>query len=163
MPFPGKHKALREFSFGVYNDPFMQVKCLHALSMLKKTNEELEEIMQGLVSSLETKRNSGRSILYQTVQTICALSGKTSLRGLAFTQIGRLLSMRDPNVLYSSLSVFARVLYEENEFLARRIRGVKDGKIILESDDGRAGKKTISPRGNIDIFGVVTACIKKFR
>ena len=55
------------------------------------------------------------------------------------------------------------VLYEENEFLARRIRGVKDGKIILESDDGRAGKKTISPRGNIDIFGVVTACIKKFR
>ena len=34
------------------------------------------------------------------------------------------------------------VLYVENEFLARRIRGVKDGKIILESDDGRAGKKT---------------------
>lgn len=55
------------------------------------------------------------------------------------------------------------VLYEENEFLARRIRGVKDGKIILESDDGRVGKKTISPRGNLDIFGVVTACIKKFR
>lgn len=109
------NRALKEFSFGVYNDPFMQVKCLQALSMLKKTNEELEEIMQGLVSSLETKRNSGRSILYQTVQTVCALSGKTSLRGLAFTQIGRLLSMRDPNVLYSSLSVFARVLYEENE------------------------------------------------
>ena len=55
------------------------------------------------------------------------------------------------------------VIYVENEFLARRIRGVKDGKIILESDDGRAGEKTISPRGNIDIFGVVTACIKKFR
>ena len=108
------NRALKEFSFGVYNDPFMQVKCLKALGMLKKNNDELEGILQNLVSSLETKRNSGRSILYQTVETICALSTKTSLRGLAFTQIGRLLSMRDPNVLYSSLSVFARVLYEES-------------------------------------------------
>lgn len=55
------------------------------------------------------------------------------------------------------------IFYLESEFLARRIRGVKDGKIILESDDGRAGKKTISPRGNIDIFGVVTASIRRFR
>lgn len=55
------------------------------------------------------------------------------------------------------------IFYLESEFLARRIRGVKDGKIILESDDGRGGKKTVSPRGNIDIFGVVTASIRRFR
>lgn len=55
------------------------------------------------------------------------------------------------------------IFYLESEFLARRIRGVKEGKIILESDDGRGGKKTVSPRGNIDIFGVVTASIRRFR
>ncbi len=55
------------------------------------------------------------------------------------------------------------IFYLESEFLARRIRGIKEGKIILESDDGRGGKKTVSPRGNIDIFGVVTASIRRFR
>lgn len=55
------------------------------------------------------------------------------------------------------------IFYLESEFLARRISGIKEGKIILESDDGRGGKKTVSPRGNIDIFGVVTASIRRFR
>jgi hypothetical protein len=113
------NRALKEFSFGVFNDPFMQLHCLKAISLLKKRNDELEGILQSLVSSTETKRNTGRSLLYETVETICIVSKQPSLRGLAFNQIGRLLSSKDPNILYSALSVFARVLYREHSVLNR--------------------------------------------
>jgi hypothetical protein len=112
-------RPLKEFSFGVFHDPFMQVNCLRAISLIKRRNDELEGVLQSLVSSTETKRNTGRSILYETVETICTVSKKPSLRGLAFNQIGRLLSSKDPNVLYSALSVFARVLYREHSVLNR--------------------------------------------
>jgi hypothetical protein len=112
-------RPLKEFSFGVFNDPFMQVNCLKALTLLKKGTDELDGVLQSLVSSTETKRNTGRSILYETVEAICSVSDKSSLRGIAFNQIGRLLSSKDPNVLYSALSVFAKVLYRANSVLNR--------------------------------------------
>jgi len=107
-------RPTREFSSGVYNDPFMQIKAMQALCLLKKRPEEIEGILQSIISSTEYRRNTGRAILYQAVETIVAVSKKPALRGLAFNQVGRLLSMKDPNVLYSALSAFARVLYSEN-------------------------------------------------
>ena len=106
-------RATREFAYGVFNDPYMQVKCMKALGLLKNKSEELDGLLQSIISSTVPKKNTGRTILYQAVETIIAISSKTSLRALAFNQIGRMLVMRDPNVLYSALSVFARVLYAE--------------------------------------------------
>ncbi|OHT10094.1 Adaptin N terminal region family protein [Tritrichomonas foetus] len=114
------NRPLREYSYNGYNDPYMQVKTLKALSLLKRSSsEELDGILQIIVSNTEAK-NTGRSILYQSVETIVTICKNISIRGLAFNQIGRLLSFKDPNVLYSSLSVLARVLYKEKEILANR-------------------------------------------
>ena len=112
-------RGTREFTYGVFNDPYMQIKAMHALALLKKPSDELDTILQSIVSSTETRRNTGRAVLYQAVELVVAISQTPSLRGLAFNQVGRLLSMKDPNVLYSALSVFARVLYTERDIINR--------------------------------------------
>ena len=73
------------------NDPFLQIKIMKALSSLKHKNEELDSVLQMIISSVEIKQNTGRAILYQAAETILAVSDNSSLRGLAFNQIGRLL------------------------------------------------------------------------
>ena len=112
-------RGTREFTYGVFNDPYMQIKAMLALTLLKKPSDELDSILQSIVSSTETRRNTGRAVLYQAVELVVAVSQTPSLRGLAFNQVGRLLSMKDPNVLYSALSVFARVLYTERDIINR--------------------------------------------
>ena len=105
----------KEFKFKEFNDPFMQIKCLKALGSLRKTSKELEELLQSIVSSTITKKNMalGRSILYEAVETVIAVSDNPSLRALAFNQIGRLFKTKSPSVIYSSLSAFARILQSQ--------------------------------------------------
>ena len=112
-------RATREFSYGVFNDPYMQVKALRALALLQNRSDELDGLLQSIISSTVPRKNTGRSILFQAVETIVAVSRKHSLRALAFNQVGRLLAMRDANVLYSALSVFAKVLYHERVIIDR--------------------------------------------
>ncbi|KAK8882757.1 AP-1 complex subunit gamma-1 [Tritrichomonas musculus] len=112
-------RATREFAYGVFNDPYMQVKSMKALGLLQNRSDELDGLLQSIISSTVPKKNTGRTILYQAVECIVSVSTKSSLRALAFNQIGRMLSMRDPNVLYSALSVFARVLYAEKVIIDR--------------------------------------------
>ena len=90
-----------------------------ALALLKKTSPELEQTLQSIITSAEMNRNTGRAVFHEAVDTIVALSSNASLKGLAFNQVGRLLSMRDPNVLYSALSSFARVLYSQRSVINR--------------------------------------------
>jgi hypothetical protein len=112
-------RPTREFCYGQFNDPYLQIKAMQALALLRKRSDELDGILQSIVSGTETRRNTGRAILYQAVETIVALCKKAALRGLAFNQVGRLLSMKDPSVLYSALSSFARVLYAERAIINR--------------------------------------------
>jgi hypothetical protein len=112
-------RSSREFNYGVFNDPYMLMKTMRALSLLGKPSDELDNILQSIISSTETRRNTGRAVLYRAVDTVVCVSGKASLRGLAFNRVGRLLSMRDPNILYSALSSFARVLYREQSMINR--------------------------------------------
>jgi hypothetical protein len=112
-------RGSREFNYGIFNDPYMLMKTMKALAILGKPNEELDGILQSIISSTETRRNTGRAVLYEAVDTVVCVSNKASLRGLAFNQVGRLLSMRDPNILYSALSSFARVLYREQSMINR--------------------------------------------
>jgi hypothetical protein len=112
-------RPTREFCYGVFNDPYMQIRAMTALSALGKRSDELEEVLQSLISGTDTQRNIGRAILYQAVETIVVISKKQSLRGLAFNQVGRLLSLKEPNILYSALSSFARVLYSGESVVSR--------------------------------------------
>ncbi|KAH0792436.1 Adaptin N terminal region family protein [Histomonas meleagridis] len=100
----------KEFKFETFNDPFMQINCLKALGALKKSSQELDELLQTIISSTVTKKNIGRSILYEAVETVITVSNNPSLRALAFNQIGRLFKTNNPSVIYSSLSAFARIL-----------------------------------------------------
>ena len=112
-------RGSREFNYGVFNDPAMLMKAMKALALLKRGSDELDGILQSIISSTETRRNTGRAVLYQAVDTIVAVSNKPALRGLAFNQVGRLLSMHEPNILYSALSSFARVLNIEQSMINR--------------------------------------------
>lgn len=101
------------------SDPFLQVKVLEILSLLKSPSDELDEVLASIVSSADMKRSDGRAVLLQAVQTIVSVGKKQSLRTLAFNQIGKLLSFRESNVLYSALNVFSRVLYANRDILDR--------------------------------------------
>jgi len=101
------------------SDPFLQVKVLEILSLLKAPSDDLDEVLASIVSTADLKRSDGRVVLLQAVQTIVSVGKKPSLRTLAFNQIGRLLSFRESNILYSALSVFSRVLYANRDILDR--------------------------------------------
>ena len=101
------------------SDPFLQVKVLEILALLRSPSDDLDEVLASIVSTVDMKRSDGRSVLLQAVQTIVAVGKKPSLRTLALTYIGRLLSFRESNVLYSALNVFSRVLYANRDIIDR--------------------------------------------
>jgi len=112
-------KASREFQFTVFNDPFLQIRIMKILAVLQKPSDDLDDVLESITTGVEIKRNTGRALLFQAVETIVASAKKPSLRGLAFAQIGRLFQFKDSNVLYSALSVFSRVLYAGREIIDR--------------------------------------------
>ena len=109
----------REFAFKVFNDPFLQIRVMKILAVLNKPSDDLDDVLESIATGVDIKRNTGRALLFQAVETIVATAKKPSLRGLAFSQVGRLLQFREANVLYSALSVFSRVLYAGREIVGR--------------------------------------------
>lgn len=114
-----EQRSPNEYTFGVFNNPFLQIAVLRCLQELKTPSDDLDEILSTLVTSLDVRRSTGRSILLQTVQTIGTCAKKPSLRSLAFNQIGRLFTFSEANILYSALSAFSRILYNENQMIDR--------------------------------------------
>ena len=112
-------KPPREFAFTVFNDPFLQIRVMKILGLLKRPSDELDDVLESIATGVYLKRNTGRALLFQAVETIVATAKKSSLRGLAFSQVGRLFEFREANVLYSALSVFSRVLYAGREIVGR--------------------------------------------
>lgn len=111
-----------EFRMSIFNDPFLQVKTLKLLGMLRQPSDELDEALTFLVTTVDARRNTGRTLLLQGVETIGLSAKKQSLCGLAFNQIGRLLNHKEPNVLYSVLSAFSKILYNGAEIIDRSSR-----------------------------------------
>lgn len=111
-----------EFRMAIFNDPFLQIKTLKLLGMLRQPSDELDEALTFLVTTVDARRNTGRSLLLQGVETIGLAAKKQSLTGLAFNQIGRLLNNKEPNVLYSVLSAFSKILYNGAEIIDRSSR-----------------------------------------
>ena len=109
----------REFAFTVFNDPFLQIRVMKILAVLNRPSDDLDDVLEAIATGVDIKRNTGRALLFQAVETIVATAKKPSLRGLAFSQVGRLFQFREANVLYSALSVFSRVLYAGREIVGR--------------------------------------------
>ena len=84
---------------------------MRIVACLQTQSDELDDLLSTIVAGVDVRRNTGRTILFQAIQTIKICAKKPSLRSLAYNQIGRLFSLKDPNVLYSALSTFSRVLY----------------------------------------------------
>ena len=115
-------KPTAEFRMAIFNDPFLQIKTMQLLGMLGVHSKELDEALTFLVTTVDARRNTGRSLLLQAVETIGMAAKKQSLCGLAFNQVGRLLNHKEPNILYSVLSVFSRILYNGSEIIDRSSR-----------------------------------------
>jgi hypothetical protein len=115
-------RPANEFRMSIFNDPFLQIKAMQLLGELQVRSDELDDVLTSLVTAVDIRRNTGRSILFQAVATIGKTAKKSSLCGLAFNQIGRLFSFRDPNVLYSALAGFSQVLYNGREIIDRSSR-----------------------------------------
>lgn len=99
-------RPTQEFHFGVFNDQFLQI-----LAALK--------LLSAIVTGVEIQRNSGRSLLLAAVSAIGQTAKKASLRSLAFNQVGRLFSSPQPNLLYSALSMFSRILDSNSTIIDR--------------------------------------------
>ena len=104
-------KPIQEFAFGTFNDPFLMIKIMKMLAALGSSSNEIDDLLSTIATTVDVRRNTGRSILFQTIQTINACAKKPALRSLAYNQIGRLFAFKEPNVLYSALSSFSRALY----------------------------------------------------
>lgn len=115
-------KPTLEFRMSTFNDPFLQIKAMQLLGLLKQPSDELDDALTALVTAIDSRRNTGRSLLFQAVDTIGLTAKKPSLYSLALNQIGRLLNIRQPNVLYSALSVFSKLLYNGQEIINRSSR-----------------------------------------
>jgi hypothetical protein len=115
-------RGSREFNSGVFNDPDMLMKTMEAVSHRGKPKEELDGVLQSIISSTDTRRHTGRAVLYRAVDTVVCVSRNASLRGLALNQVGGSLLMRDANVLYSALASFVRVLYWEQSMMDDKSR-----------------------------------------
>jgi hypothetical protein len=113
-------KEENEYTFIIFQDPFLQITLLRLLAALKHPSEELDDVLSLVATGSSVIRNAGRSTLLQTVATIAAVAKKPALRSLAFNQVGRLFSHgKQANTLYSALSAFSRILYSEGSILDR--------------------------------------------
>ena len=112
-------RSTKEFAFGIFNDPFLQIRIMNILSYIKAPSDELDDVLSSIVTGVDVQRNTGRSLLLQAVQTIGLTAKKPSLRSLAFNQVGRLFTFPQPNLLYSALSMFSRILYNNSTIIDR--------------------------------------------
>lgn len=115
-------KPTNEFRMSSYNDPFLQIKTMQLLGLLKQPSDELDDVLTSAITAIDSRRNTGRALLFQAVETIGQTAKKASLYSLALNQIGRLMNINQANVLYSALSVFSRLLYNGKEIISRSSR-----------------------------------------
>jgi hypothetical protein len=113
-------KEENEYTFIIFQDPFLQITLLRLIAALRHPSEQLDDVLSLVATGSTAVRNAGRSMLLQTVGTIAAVAMKPALRSLAFNQVGRLFSHgKQANTLYSALSAFSRILYSEGAILDR--------------------------------------------
>jgi hypothetical protein len=115
-----ENKQENEYTFMIFSDPFLQIAFLRLIGTLNSPSDELDDVLSSIATGSDVRRNAGRSILLQTVSTIANVAKKPSLRSLACNQVGRLFGQgSQPNIVYSALSAFSRILYAQSSVLDR--------------------------------------------
>ncbi|OHT01365.1 AP-1 complex subunit gamma [Tritrichomonas foetus] len=109
----------KETEFHLFNDPFLQCQALKALGLIHKKSDELDSLLQEIITDLDCHTNTGRSILIEATETIARAGKNPSLKTLAINQIGRLLGLKSAAVNYSALSAFSRLLHSDNDMINR--------------------------------------------
>ena len=109
----------KETEFHFFNDPFLQCLALKALGLINKKSDELDSLLQEIITDLDCHTNTGRSILIEATETIAKVGKNPSLKTLAINQIGRLLGLKSAAVNYSALSAFSRLLHSDNDMINR--------------------------------------------
>jgi hypothetical protein len=66
---------------------------MRILAVLDRPSDELYDVLELIISGVDVKRNTGRTLLFQAVEAIVATAKKPSLRALAFSQVGRLFNL----------------------------------------------------------------------
>lgn len=109
----------KETEFHFFNDPFLQCQALKALGLIRKKSDELDSLLQEIITDLDCHTNTGRSILIEATETIAKAGKNPSLKTLAINQIGRLLGLKSAAVNYSALSAFSRLLHSDKDMINR--------------------------------------------
>lgn len=99
-----------EIEFHLFNDPFLQCQALRVLALIDSRSDELDSVLQEIITDLDYHSVTGRSILIQATETIKFVAKSQSLKTLAINQIGRMLDLRKDAIIYSALSAFSRLL-----------------------------------------------------
>ena len=83
-------------------DPFLQVKILRVLRLIRRNDPQSSEVMNDILAEVATNTDSskdvGNSILYETVLTLLDIEAEVGLRVMAINILGKFLSNRNNNI-----------------------------------------------------------------
>ena len=96
-----------EYDISGIKDPFLQVKVLELLRYIGQKNwdasDDMNDLLAQIATNTEGNKNTGNTILYESVRTIMNIEASAGLRVLAINILGRFLSNRENNVRYVAL------------------------------------------------------------
>ena len=104
---------ISEYDIGSIHDPFLQVNLLMMMRLILTRTRNLEKIdelvyfLAELSNNTDNTKNSGNSILYQTLLTIIVIKENKVLTDFVSTLIEKFLQNKDRNIKYIGLKVLA--------------------------------------------------------
>ena len=99
-----------EYILDTINDPFLQCRLIELISFIHTPSEEIDSIIISLTSSLPYSRPAGRTILAAIARHAHGLLTNPSI---LTNQVGHLFRSKDPNVIFTALSLFSSLLFQE--------------------------------------------------
>lgn len=100
-------------------DPFLQVKILQVIQVLKQESDELNQILAQIATNTDTSKNVGCAIVYEAVKTILKIRVDPSLRVLAINILGKFLSNKDNNIRYIALQNLLETVHLDSNAVQR--------------------------------------------
>ena len=89
-------------------DPFLQARILRLMRLLGKgdvkASETRNDILAQVATNIDSTKNVGNSIVYETVMPVLEIEADSGLRVMAINILGKFLSNRDNNIRYVFLT-----------------------------------------------------------
>ena len=111
-------------------DPFLQVAILRLLRVLGhgsvEASDAMNDVLAQVATSIESTKNVGNSVLYETVRTIMYIEAESGLRVLAINILGRFLLNNDKNIRYVALNTLLKTVEIDNNAVQRHRNTIVD-------------------------------------